>query len=112
MTAPKLGAKVVAKHPVYRGAWWGHVTAVDGDRVAVLFDLEAAYAPQVRGEDAQPHWLPTAIVLAAVMPEKYKTDGVGEYYWRKDQEVEAERLAFHHDPANKGKVFWPQTYID
>lgn len=107
----QLGTKVVAKHPVQRGAWWGTVTAVDGDRVAVLFDLEAAYAPQ-QGKTAQPHWLPAAIVLSPEMPASYLDDGVGEYYWRKDQEVQAERAAFQHDPANKGKVHWPETYID
>ena len=110
MTALTPGAVVVAKHPDKRGAWWGTVTAVDGERVAVLFHLEKQYPGA--GKTAQPHWLPAAIVLAPVMPPKYENDGIGEHYWRKDCEVGAELAAFHHDPANQGKVFWPDTYID
>jgi hypothetical protein len=84
--------------------------AVDGDRVSVRFDLEYQYWRE--SGTPQPHWLPAAIVLAPVMPEEYRTDGVGEYYWRKDQEVKAERAAFNHDPANKGKTHWPETMVD
>jgi hypothetical protein len=104
------GTKVVAKHPVYRGAWWGTVESIDGELATVCFDLEDAY-----GKDSglhRVHRLPLAILLAPEMPAHYLDDGVGEYYWRKDQEVKAERLAFDYNPANKGKVHWPETYID
>jgi hypothetical protein len=114
MTAPLTrGARVVAKHPLKRGAWWGTIVSVYGERVGVIFDLDMRHPKE--GKDmttARVYWLPDAIVRAPVMPAAYLDDGVGEYYWRKDQELEAERLAFHHDPANQGKVHWPETYID
>jgi hypothetical protein len=97
------GTVVVAKHPVYRGAWWGTITAIDGENAAVLFKLD---------KSATPARLPVAILLAPVMPHCYENDGVGEHYWRKHCEVEAELLAFRHDPANEGKVFWPETMVD
>ena len=105
MASPGLtpGTVVVAKHPVYRGASWGTITAVDGERAAVVFDLD---------RPPTPIWLPLAILRAPVMPPGYDQDGVGAYYWRKDCEIEAERLAFHHNPANRGKTHWPETYID
>jgi hypothetical protein len=103
MTALQPGAKVVAKHPKYRGAWWGTIVTIDGENAGVRFDLDTG-TPY--------YWLPIAILHAPVMPAEYVDDGVGEYYWRKDQEIQAERLAFHHDPANKGKTHWPETYLD
>jgi hypothetical protein len=104
------GAEVVAKHPVYAGAWWGRVTAVDGEQVGVVFDLEKRHAPANRS--APTYWLPAAVVLARTLPLVYLGDDVGAHYWRAEQEVQAERRAFLNDPVNKGAAFRPHTYMD
>ena len=97
----EVGTRVVVKHPHHRGAFWGAIDIIDGGCAHIAFDI---FRESV--------WVPIAILHAPVMPEHYKSDGVGEHYWRKDQEVTAEQIAFRHNPANKGKTFWPDTFID
>jgi hypothetical protein len=107
MTALERGTKVVAKHPKYRGAWWGYIVSIDGDNAEVHFDIDKS----------TPSWnLPLAILHApGPLPAQYENDGIGEHYWRKDCEVHAEYLAFQHKLAtdpHASRSFSPDTYID
>lgn len=97
-----VGTRVVAVHPRSGYPVWGRVGFDSGPSVLILQEHIAS------------RWaflVPEAIVhVPGDTP--YPDDGIGDYYWRLDQEIEAERkLHVTKDPQTRGP-FRPKTLID
>jgi len=88
---------IVVVHPDDKHPYWAEVVADHGDTVTVRFQIV---------DTKHTFTVPKAHVLDPG-PSPYPNDGIGDYYWRKDQEIKAERLAW-----TPGTPFTPQTFID